>query len=549
MNLSHRLFPVLLLCAVPLAARAADFDGAGYWRETLESSMRAQPETRRIIPDRYRTLTLDVERLRVLLSEAPLELTAAAADAPLLVALPMPGGTFELFRVVESPVMEPGLSMKFPLIRTYRGQGVDDPTATARFDLTELGFHAQVLGAGRADYIDPYAAGDRDHYIVYRRSDYAHKTGEATPFRCEVPDAEPGRNAVGGSPQPSTPSGSTLRFYRLAVTATGEYTTAVCSPNPAAVSCGLSAIVTTVNRVTGIYEREVAVHMTLVANDDLIVYVNGATDPYTNNNGATMLGQNQTNLDAVIGAGNYDIGHVFSTGGGSIAVLGGVCNASSKAKGCTGNPSPVGDGFDVDYVAHEMGHQFGSDHSFNGTSGSCGGGSRIAASAYEPGSGSTIMGLAGICGPEDLQPHSDPYFHTRSIDQIVAFSAAPGRTCDIETATGNSPPTISAGSDFTIPKSTPFTLTATGSDPDGDALTYGWEEFDLGAAAPPNDDSLASRPIFRSFNPTVPPSRTFPKLADVLAGSLGANFEILPAISRTMTFRVTARDNRSGGEG
>ena len=547
MRIVLRLF--FLGCAVPLLAGAADPDGAEYWRDVQEPAIGVRAEARLIIPDRYRTLALDLDGLRTRLAAAPLELTAAAAATPHVLAFPTPGGKLERFAVVESPVMEPGLSAKFPLIRSYRGQGVDDPTATARFDLTETGFHAQVIGAGRYDYIDPYAAGDRVHYISYRRSDHSRTASEDRPFRCELLGPEPDRAKAGPGTAQVPPVGGKLRTYRLAVAATAEYTAAVCSPNPAAVPCGISAVVTSINRVNGIYERELAVRLVLVANDDLVVYSNTFTDPYTNGSGGVMLSENQSNLDSVIGPANYDVGHVFSTGGGGVAALGVVCSSGNKAKGVTGRPIPVGDAFDVDYVAHELGHQFGALHSFNGTSSACGGGNRTGSSAYEPGSGSTIMAYAGICAAENLQPNSDPYFHTRSFDEITGFLASGGDACDVETATGNTAPSVSAGSNFTIPTSTPFTLTATASDAEGDALTYGWEEFDLGGAAPPNEDSVGPRPIFRSFNPTASPSRTFPKLADVLAGSFGTSFESLPSITRTMTFRVTARDNRAGGGG
>lgn len=499
------------------------------------------------LPARFRALEVDVPALKSLLGRAPAEGSAAAAAEPVLFALPYPDGTERLFRIEASPIFEPKLAASYPEIRTYVAQGVDDPTATARLSLTPLGFHAMVLGAEGTVLIDPYRRWDTGYVLSYFKQD-AKRAGS---FRCDVHGESLGmgswHEAAHSSLGLAAAAGSQLRTYRLALAGTAEYTAAVCAPNPAAVACGLAAMAVSMNRVNGIYEREVAIRMVMVASNNLVVYTSNP-DPYTNNNGVTMLGQNQSNLNATIGSANYDIGHVFSTGGGGVANLRVPCT-SSKARGVTGSSNPVGDGFDVDYVAHEMGHQFGADHTFNGTTGSCGGGNRSASSAYEPGSGSTIMAYAGICGAENLQPHSDPTFHTRSFDQIVSFSTgATGSSCAAVTATGNSAPTVNAGAAFIVPRQTPFTLTGSATDPNGDALTYMWEEFDLGSAAPPNTDTAAARPIFRSFVPLTVPSRTFPRLSDIL-GNVATLGESMSNRNRTMTFRLTARDNRAGGGG
>ncbi len=342
------------------------------------------------------------------------------------------------------------------------------------------------------------------------------------------------------------PSGSQLRTYRLAMAATGEYT----QFHGGTVPLALAAIVTAMNRVNGIYEREVAIRMVLVADTDDLIYTDGTSDPYTNNDGSTMLGENQSNIDAVIGSANYDIGHVFSTGGGGVANQG-PCQAASKARGVTGLANPINDPFYVDYVSHEMGHQFGGSHTWN--SNSCSGfpGQYIAGAAYEPGSASTIMGYAGICGIDDLQPNSDDYFHTISFDEIVAYSTVGAGTCGVVSNTGNTPPNVTSGSGgFTIPFSTPFVMSGTAVDPDGDTLTYGWEEFDLPTAAgpaPPNPGYVVP-PYFRSFDPTTSPSRTFPRLSDIVNNTTTLG-EILPSSAANLTFRLTARDNRAGGGG
>ncbi len=509
------------------------------------------------LPRRFRVLEVDVSALEGLLSRAPLERSTAAEVAPLVFAIPYPDGTSRLFRVEEAPILEPELAAKFPEIRTFTGKGIDDPTAIARLSLTSLGFHAMVLSASGTVFVGPWRRWDSRYVLSYYKKD-AIRAETAEPFRCEAGGESP-EEAVeaaaweaSSAASPVSPvtaaAGTQLRTYRLALAATGEYSTAVCAPNPVGVACAMNAIVVSVNRVVGVYEREVAIRMVLIANNNLIVYTNGATDPYTNSNGSTMLGQNQTNINSVIGSASYDIGHVFSTGGGGVANLNVPCT-TSKARGVTGSSNPVGDGFDIDYVAHEMGHQFGGAHTFNGSTGNCGGGNRSASSAYEPGSGTTIMAYAGICGAEDLQPHSDDTFHTRSFDQIVTFSTGTtGSSCAVTTATGNTPPTVNAGAAYTIPKQTPFTLTGSATDPDSDALTYMWEELDLGTASPPNDDVAAARPIFRSFVPLTVPSRTFPRLSDILNNvtTLG---ESMSTRNRTMTFRLTVRDNRTGGGG
>jgi hypothetical protein len=439
--------------------------------------------------------------------------------------------------------MEPGLAAQFPQIKTYLGQGVDDPTATVRLDTTPLGFHAQVLSPNGNYYIDPYTRNDYEFYASYYKRDLTDRHG----FSCHPADDEAVHPALPAGAGGDKSSGGTRRTYRLANACTGEY----AAYFGGTVAAAQSAIVTAINRVTGVYETECAIRMTLVANNTSIVYTNSSTDPYTNNNGSTMLGQNISTCNSVIGSANYDIGHVFSTGGGGVAYLGVVCG-SNKAGGVTGSTAPVGDAYYIDYVAHEMGHQFGANHNFNGTGGSCGGGNRNASTAYEPGSGSTIMGYAGICGADDLQPHSDAYFSADSYREIMAYvTTGGGASCASTTSTGNTPPTVNAGADYTIPKQTPFQLTATGSDPDLDTLTFFWEERDLGAAQSASGGIIADNgtsPFIRPWTPTTSPSRIVPRLSDLLANTLAFG-EQLPNTNRTVHFRCTARDNRAGSGG
>ncbi|MFN9738679.1 MAG: reprolysin-like metallopeptidase [Pseudomonadota bacterium] len=552
-----------LLAAGLSSSHAASQSSAAAWRD-VEPEAIVERGARLLAPRRFRTLALDESALRGWLAAAPPESAVAARHSPLEVLLPHPDGGFARFRVVESPVMAPALAARFPEIRTWMGQGVDDPAASVRFDLTPAGFRAQVLTAGGSWYVDPWQSGDRVHHIAYLRAEHAR--GDAPVRSCEVLDGPGGKakDAPHFAPHlaaPKVSSGATLRTYRLAVAATGEYTTF----HGGTVAGGLGAIVSTINRVNGIYEREVAVRMVLVADNDRIVYTDGAADPYNNSDGLALLGQNQANLDAVIGSANYDIGHVFSTGGGGVATLASVCLAGSKARGVTGSGAPVGDAFDVDYVAHEIGHQFNAPHTFNSAVASCSGGNRSASSAFETGSGVSIMAYAGICGAENLQPNSEDHFHRDSLNRILAFTSTDGGTCGVSSATGNAPPTVTAPAPVTIPRLTPFTLVATGSDIDGDTLTWLWEQYDLGAAT--SGGGLVdngTRPILRPLAPARGPSRVFPDVRFILGnanvvpataslpGTTSPAFyagETLPAAARTLNFRVTARDNRAGGGG
>lgn len=492
-------------------------------------------------PTAYQACALDEATFRRVLDRAPLESVVPLGQSTEQIMLPMPDGSFACFFIVESPVMEPELAVKFPEIRTYLGQGMDDPSASLRCDWTPSGFHAQILSPNGAVYIDPYSKGDTEHYVSYYKRDYV---SPGLDFRCLGPLRRPAEESRPPQKSSSSPLLEVRRTYRLACAATGEYT----QYHGGTVSDGMAAITTAINRVTGIYEAEVAVRLVLIANNDWIVYTNGATDPYTNGDGYSMLFENQSNLNSVIGSSNYDIGHVFSTGGGGIAGLGVVCSSSQKAWGVTGLSHPIGDPFYVDYVAHEMGHQFDANHSFNGVNGSCCCGNRNASTAYEPGSGSTIMSYAGICGADNLQSHSDPYFHFVSYGEIRSYISGFGGSCAQTSFIENDSPTVSAGLNYSIPHSTPFVLIGSGSDPDGDEVTFCWEQRDLGPAAPLSAPDDGAIPLFRTLNPTTDPSRTCPRLSDLLNNTTMPG-EKLPTVVRAMDFRLTGRDNRAGAGG
>lgn len=509
-----------------------------------------------ISPRLSRTSHLNQTGLTKLLAHAPKEFSKTADITPVVLTLPMADGQFARFRIVESSIMEPALALRFPEIRTYRGQGLDDPSVTTRFDWTPLGFHAIVLANHSTMVVEP-ADAERGDYVSYYSQDLP---SESAVLNCLTADAD---HAPPDSPKPQLqsaaqttaailPNGSTLRTFRVAIGVTGEYTQIY---GGGTVSGGLAAVITAINNFDAFFEREVAVRLVVVANQTSIIYTSGATDGYTHANQFQMGNENQAKLDSIIGSGNYDIGHVFdgqtiSNGygaSGAVSFVGGVGVNGQKAKGATLFYSlPPSHPYHTHALAHELGHQFGATHSFNGTTSPCGP-ERIPSTAYEPGSGSTIMGYGGLCGAEAI-PTQETYYHEGSLEQIVALTTSgPASAIAVLTPTGNTPPVVQAGDSFTIPANTPFTLTAMGSDPDGDALTFCWEEFDLGTPSPPNTDD-GSRPLFRSFFPTTKSSRTFPQLSDILSGTSTFG-ESLPSTTRTMKFRVTVRDNRAGGGG
>lgn len=504
------------------------------WSEAAEAALAGKAAQRQIVPQTYRTQRLDVASLQSILGEAPLWFTEQAAKKQVVLTLPMPDGSFQDFSIVEAPVMHPDLAKRYPMIKSYAGTGLDDPTAYLRFDFTQRGFHAMILTAETSTvFIDPYSTADVEHYVVYYKKDFTKDTA----FECHFDEVNPEKK------KPSLPAfekvgDCQLRTYVLALACTGEYATF----HGGTVPLVLAAMNTSMTRVNGVYEKDASIHMDLHPNTDDLIFLNASTDPYSNGNGSAMLGQNQTTCDNVIGNANYDIGHVFSTGGGGVAYLGAVCSNSIKAGGVTGQPNPVGDPFDIDYVAHEMGHQFGANHTQNNN---C---NRNSSTAMEPGSASTIMGYAGICSP-NVQNNSDDFFHAISLQEIAAEVTAGGsgggNTCS-SNSTVNSAPVVTPGSDYTIPVSTPFVLTGVATDPEGDPMTYTWEQMNNQVATMPPVSTSTTGPAFRSYKGTTSPSRYLPRLQD-LVNNVSPTWEVLASVSRTYNWRLTVRDNHPGG--
>ncbi|HEY0547159.1 MAG TPA: zinc-dependent metalloprotease family protein [Pyrinomonadaceae bacterium] len=344
-------------------------------------------------------------------------------------------------------------------------------------------------------------------------------------------------------------SAGQVRTVRLAQSCNGEYSNFFGATSAAQVSLVLAAFNATLTRVNGVNEKDLAIHFNLIANTTAVIYYDPATDPYTTL--SSWNGQLQATLTSVIGEANYDIGHMFgaSGGGGNAGCIGCVCVDGQKGSGITSpaDAIPMGDNFDIDYVVHEMGHQLGANHSFSFSNEGTG-------VQKEIGSGITIMGYAGITA-QDVAPHSIDTFHEANIAQIQTNLA--GKTCPVTvTMTANHPPVVAPVSNYTIPISTPFTLTGSATDPENDALTYQWEQNDnsttTGAGSIASPTKLTG-PNWLSFLPTSSPSRTFPRLSTIQAGLFvtpvlpggdpGTNIEALSSVARTLNFRLTVRDN------
>ena len=485
-----------------------------------------------------RLFELDITKLKQELKNAPKELKAYEKSEK-IISLPSSDGQMQNFKVSEKSNFDPALAAKYPEIKSYVGQSLDNPADIVYFSVSPLGLSSmQINGDNSAVFIEPYTT-DASTYVVYRKSD---KKDDLNKFECRT--IEDAHDQIGDAARPNADD-AYLRTFRLALSCTGEYGVYFGGTKPLA----MAAMNNTMTRVNGVFEKDFSARMVLIGNNDLVVYTNASTDPYS---AASQMSQwnaqLQSTLTSVIGEANYDIGHLFgaSGGGGNAGCIGCVCVNGSKGKGITSPADniPSGDNFDIDYVAHEMGHQFGGNHTFTQSNEGTG-------VQMEPGSGSTIMGYAGITSL-DVQPHSDPIFHAVSIQQIT--NNIKSKTCPVKTATGNLIPTADAGSDFTIPKSTPFMLTGTSTDGDGDALTYIWEQMDNQSTSAAPSATKTTGVNFRTWIPTTSPTRYFPRMQSVLAGATTTagqeiTVEALSSVARTLNFRYTVRDNRPGGSG
>lgn len=496
--------------------------------------------SREIFPNSYTLLDFKALQFQAFIEKS------LASDSAIIVKLPLTGGEHITFRVKEAPILAASLRSEFPDHLDYAGWSTEGSKRYLRFGWNGTHFYAIILGADHTIYIDPLDKNSRKKYLCYSKKAYAtNYLQEYQNFFYALEQSNPELPMIS-----FRTSGDQIRTYRLAVSATENYTSAIGTQAEA-----FEKLKNTVARVTAIFERELAVSFSLVSTTNLVFTTDGI--PFTaEGTGALsdLVEENQTIIDGIIGAANYDIGHVLDVSPTDAtegyAFHASLCDTDDKAKAASRGPSnPEDDPFDVDLVCRQFGHQFGANNTHNSDLTTDCSTERNAATAYEPGSGTTIMSTIA-CGADNIQDFNDDYFHAGTYKEIIDFIQSSAiATCPTVTSSGNTIPSVDANPDngnYTIPKSTPFELTGEASDIDDDDLTYCWEGLNLGSAGSP---SASSAPYFRSFPPVSNPTRSFPNIAAILDGTNTGQAEFLPNSSTSLAFNLTVRDNNSNSGG
>lgn len=507
-------------------------ESSGLWRREFGAVPVVSPSGESLRPGGSNLFSLDEGGLRKVLE--PLSANLASS---VIARFPDADGVFRKFEIREQSVFSPKLQARYPGIRSYSAVSLDADAIRIRFSLSHKSLQATLFSPKdhKTSFIEK-VKGSGKRYILFSGND---KVSGHSGWICKTEPKAAKAN------QEITPVGmiedGLLRRFRLAVAASGEYT----QYHGGTVADALAAINATVTRINEVFERELAISLELIANTDLVIYTDPLTDPFSGD----LNNQVQNTLTTEIGADLYDIGHLFHSDGenGNAGFIGAVCINDKKGSAFASTPIPEGDRFDLDFVAHEMGHQFGANHTWSFESEGTG-------VQVEPGSGTTIMGYAGIVDGDNVAPTGDDYFHYFSIAQIWNYVS--GLSCGTEVPLNNIAPVIIPTSDYLIPEGTAFVLTGEATDANpSDILTYNWEQIDDGVVNAqtfgPENPSGAN---FRSRKPNTSPSRYFPRIAEIVAGNLtqtnptqNSAWETVSNIGRDFNFGLTVRDNATGG--
>ena len=545
-----------LLIIIAFSLFSMSYSQNNIWERTSERETSKHEKINRLeTPSEFQIFNLNLDRLKTNLTEAPSIEAHTSTNSPLKILFPNTHGDLIPYEVFNAPVMEAGLAVKFPNITSYSGKSLDKEGSLIRFSITSFGLHAIIYNPETGTtYIDTYTR-DLNSYIIYNREDITSQR-ENKCFTTQNTDYSDETNKNNDLERTTFNVQNTHRTYRLAMACTPQYADFHIQE---AIQAGipttseqekkevvLSAMVATMNRVNFIFERDNAIHLNLVENNDDIIFLQNPG--FDNTNAGVLINQSQQIINRTIGPDNYDIGHTVSTGAGGLARLGSPCNDQLKAMGVTGSQSPVGDLYDVDFVSHEMGHQFGATHTFNSSCNE----NRSNETSVEPGSGNTIMGYAGVCPPDEgegninVKQNSDPFFHSVSILQIANFTRLLG-DCSLNTPINSTEIIANGKGNKIIPKGTPFFL-------EGETLqnstqvtyTYSWEQIDKEITQQSPLSTATKGPNFRYEAPSTSSRRYLPNFPDVIIGNT-TKWEVLSTVPRAFNFRYTVRDNNLSG--
>ncbi len=514
-------------------------------------------------PQKVHFFELNVAAFKQRISSAPLR--GDTFGSTTIVNVPGIDGKLEVFKIYEASVFAPELAANFPNIKSYVGYSQENEGAQLRMSVSHKGVQTMISYVDKPTVFMQPSGDDISTYVLYTKDARESTMGE---FNCStIAEVQDRFTDI----QPEDADDQQLRRFRIAISVTGEYT----AYHGGTVAGAMAGINATMTRVNAIFETDMAVTFEVIANNQDIVFTNANTDPYSdasvgtdsansnNTNGWGVQVQNVLTNTGTIGNAAYDIGHLFGAtgGGGNAGCIGCVCeddtaSNTDKNKGSAytspNNGIPEGDTFDVDYVAHEIGHQMGANHTwaFNTE------GTGVNA---EPGSGSTVMAYAGITGANNVQQNSDTYFHYHSIKQILDNLVT--QTCwnaNNSPMLTNNPPNASAGDDYVIPQGTAYVLRGSASDLDsGDVLTYCWEQTDSGQVTNTTfGPTRTTGSMNRSLPPTTSPNRYIPKLSRVQSGQLtqtnptiNSPWETVATVNRSMNWALTVRDREPTATG
>jgi len=540
------LFIKIIIASIAIVGFSSNGFAENLWQDIKSQANKQSAESnRKTAYQQARFIELNESQMRVHLSNEPSNKAnnnysklsrPSHSDSKTTISIPLPDGNNINVSVSTEALLQGSLKNKFPDIKLFRVLP-DKQVIGGRLDLTINGFHAMLqMRNGEVIFIDPVNS-DAKVYASYQKSNQKQEQGKT--FSCgadHLPNSTDSGLRMSRVAKPSQTQGS-LITYRIAIAATGEYT----AKYGGTVEGAMAAISTTLNRINQIYERDLGIHLKLVENNDLLIHTDSESDPYSGDSQVELVNQNQNYIDHIIGNEKYDVGHLFTDNGGGLAAIGSVCDTHDKGKGISGINNPQNDSFNLDFVAHELGHQLGATHTFNSTQGLCSGDSRSASTAFEPGSGSTIMSYAGYCGLDNLQSHSDAMFHIGSIKQIQTFTSnGKGSRCGVHLTTQNKAPFLDAGKNYTIPSRTPFELKGKATDFEDDELVYSWEQMDTGKSSQLQFDK-GDNALFRVYMPSSNSSRIFPVKNDLLNHS-HTKGETLPSTDRSLKFNLIAQD-------